>query len=118
MKDFLGTLYLQELIDSNPELPKHLEEIHLLAQYRKGRVKLDLACAQFVLDMFKKVKHFGSFEYWHLKLDEVNLIFLKFHVLLPSIGMQKISSIEFHIVFITDSIHHGSMPKFESRNHI
>jgi hypothetical protein len=43
-----------------------LTELHLSARYRRGRVKLDRLCADFVLKSFPKLTHLGSFRYWNL----------------------------------------------------
>ena len=68
-KDLLGVDYLKEILFVNP-LP-NLSELHLSAQFRRGRKKLDEACAYFILARFPRLRHLGNFEYWNLSANEV-----------------------------------------------
>ncbi len=68
-RDLVGKEYLDEIMSVNA-LSK-LEEIHLMAQYRKGRHRLTKACADFVLDNFKALRHLGNFQFWNMGPSEV-----------------------------------------------
>ena len=54
-----------------------VEELHLYAQFRKGRSRLLKDCADFVLATFPALKHLGNFSFWNLNRSEKNEIFAK-----------------------------------------
>lgn len=68
--DFLGKEYLEEILTSC-SLSK-LEELHLYAQYRRGRHRLTKECAEFVLGRFQSLRHLGNFNFWNLSRPEKN----------------------------------------------
>jgi len=71
-KDLLGKEYLEE-VRSNNRLD-NLEELHLLAQYGRGRAKLNKEFADYVLAEFKHLKHLGTFRFWNLTQQEISVI--------------------------------------------
>lgn len=71
-KDLIGREYLEEILSVNP-LP-NLEQLHLMAQYRRGRKRLNRFCLDFILSKFPKLKHLGSFFHWNLSLFEIREI--------------------------------------------
>jgi len=71
-KDLLGKEYLEE-VRTNNRLDG-LEELHLLAQYGRGRTKLNKELADYVLSEFKKLKHLGTFRFWNLTQQEISVI--------------------------------------------
>lgn len=62
-KDYLGIEYLVEIRKANDL--KQLTELHLASRYRRGRSKLNKACAEFVLLKFPNLHHLGSFKFWN-----------------------------------------------------
>ena len=69
-------LKLQEEILSVNELCK-VEELHLYAQFRRGRNRLVKDCADFVLATFPALRHVGNFGFWNLNRTEKNEILVK-----------------------------------------
>ena len=43
-----------------------LEELHLLAQTRRGRHRLIKSTAEFILKEFPNLKHLGNFQFWNM----------------------------------------------------
>jgi hypothetical protein len=67
---------LQEEILTVNELSK-VEELHLYAQFRRGRIQLVKDCAEFVLSRFPALKHVGNFSFWNINRSEKNEILAK-----------------------------------------
>lgn len=55
---------MEELLSVNPL--SSLEELHLMAQYRRGRHKLVKSAADFILEKLPNLKHLGSFQFWNM----------------------------------------------------
>ena len=71
-KDLLGVEYLSQILNVNPM--SHLEEIHLMAQYRRGRSRLLRECAEMILEKFPLIRHIGNFQYWNMTSEDVKVI--------------------------------------------
>jgi len=71
-KDLLGKEYL-EAVKQNNKL-EHLEELHLVAQYGRGRSRLTKEFADQVLAEFKNLKHLGTFRFWNMTQQEITVI--------------------------------------------
>jgi len=71
-KDLLGREYLDQVKVSN-KLDK-LEELHLVAQYGRGRSRLTKEFADQVLTEFKRLKHLGTFRFWNMTQQEITVI--------------------------------------------
>lgn len=71
-KDILGKEYLEEVVAANPL--SELTELHLMAQFRRGRGRLNRTCYDYVLETFPKVTHLGNFTFWSLNNFEVRTI--------------------------------------------
>ena len=54
-----------------------VEELHLYAQFRRGRLRLAKDCADFVLAKFPALKHLGNFSFWNLNRSEKSEILAK-----------------------------------------
>jgi len=67
-KDLLGKEYMDELLQSNNL--SLLEEIHLLAQYVRGRKHLTKDFALYVVKTFPLLKHFGTTRLWNMTTGE------------------------------------------------
>lgn len=53
---------------------ENLRDLHLLAQSSRGRSRLVKSFADYIMDKFPKLRHFGNFVYWRLKGEEVESI--------------------------------------------
>lgn len=74
-KDLIGPEYLKEVMTVNRM--KELEEIHLLAQYRRGRSRLVTSCADLILAQFPKIRHIGNFQYWNITPNDIMTLMAK-----------------------------------------
>jgi hypothetical protein len=72
-RDLLGREYLDEIRAVNSLAG--LEEIHLFAQYSRGRFRLDKEFALYVLAEFKRLRHFGNFTFWKMTHADKQAVF-------------------------------------------
>jgi hypothetical protein len=73
-RDLLGREYLDELRGVNPNLV-NLSELHLFAQYSRGRTRLDKDFALYILAAFQNLRHFGNFLFWKMTQADKQAVF-------------------------------------------
>jgi len=67
-KDFLGKEYLQEVMQGNSL--NNIKELHLMAQYARGRKHLTKDFAMFIVKNFLTLRHLGTFRLWNMTAGE------------------------------------------------